>query len=120
VRALQDGDGNLSLAALTGRIATSKIWGYGGVVANYAAARAHDGGVGDAPRALFRAYCDATRLPGRRLAGVLAVLPMITPPFVIGLALIMLFAAPGAINAMLDGRSASARRDGFTACPGVQ
>jgi iron(III) transport system permease protein len=43
-----------------------------------------------------------TRLPGRRLAGVLAVLPMITPPFVIGLALIMLFGRSGAINAILE------------------
>ena len=37
-----------------------------------------------------------------RLAGVLAVLPMITPPFVIGLALIMLFGRSGAINAVLE------------------
>ena len=43
-----------------------------------------------------------SRLPGRRLAGVLAVLPMITPPFVIGLALIMLFGRSGAINALLE------------------
>ena len=33
---------------------------------------------------------------------MLAVLPMITPPFVIGLALIMLFGRSGAINAMLE------------------
>ncbi len=102
VRALQDGDGNLSLAALTGRIATSKIWGYGGVVANTLQL-----GLMTAVSATLLALCFAlivtrTRLPGRRLAGVLAVLPMITPPFVIGLALIMLFGRSGAINAMLE------------------
>jgi len=34
VRALQDRDGHLSLTALTERLVTSKLWGYGGVVAN--------------------------------------------------------------------------------------
>src|SRR5205814_3458266 len=34
VRALLDRDGNLSFAALAERIASSRIWGYGGVVSN--------------------------------------------------------------------------------------
>ena len=34
VRAFLDRDGNVSLAALTARIASSRIWGYGGVVWN--------------------------------------------------------------------------------------
>jgi len=102
VRALQDSNGNLSLAALAGRIATSKVWGYGGVVANTLQL-----GFMTALSATLLALCFAllvtrTRLPGRRLAGVLAVLPMITPPFVIGLALIMLFGRSGAINAVLE------------------
>jgi iron(III) transport system permease protein len=50
----------------------------------------------------FALIVTRTRLPGRRYAGVLAVLPMITPPFVIGLALIMLFGRSGAINALLE------------------
>ncbi len=33
---------------------------------------------------------------------MLSVLPMITPPFVIGLALILLFGRSGAVNAMLE------------------
>src|SRR5204863_1235939 len=41
-------------------------------------------------------------MKGRRLLSVLSVLPMITPPFVIGLALILLFGRSGAINAMLE------------------
>ena len=102
VRAFLDRDGNVSLAALTGRIASSRIWGFGGVVSNTLQL-----GLMTAVSATFLALCFAlivtrTRLPGRRLAGVLAVLPMITPPFVIGLALIMLFGRSGAINALLE------------------
>ena len=102
VRALQDRDGNLSLTALAERLVTSKLWGYGGVVANTVQL-----GFMTALSATLLALCFAlivtrTRLPGRRLAGVLAVLPMITPPFVIGLALIMLFGRSGAINAILE------------------
>ena len=102
VRALQDRDGNLLLAAFTARIATTKIWGYGGVVLNSLQL-----GLMTALAATLLALCFAlivtrSRLPGRKLAGVLAVLPMITPPFVIGLALIMLFGRSGAINAILE------------------
>src|SRR5207249_6950650 len=43
-----------------------------------------------------------TTLPGRRFVRVLSVLPMITPPFVVGLALIMLFGRAGAVNAVLE------------------
>ena len=50
----------------------------------------------------FALIVTRSRLPGRRLVGVLAVLPMITPPFVIGLALIMLFGRSGAVNALLE------------------
>jgi iron(III) transport system permease protein len=102
VRALQDREGNLSLAAFTERIATSKVWGIGGVVMNTLQL-----GFMTALAATLLALCFAllftrSRLPGRRLAGVLAVLPMITPPFVIGLALIMLFGRSGVINAILE------------------
>jgi hypothetical protein len=51
---------------------------------------------------VLRADLTRTTLPGRGLVGVLAVLPMITPPFVIGLALIMLFGRSGALNAALE------------------
>src|SRR5207244_286058 len=43
-----------------------------------------------------------TELPWRRFVRVLSVLPMITPPFVVGLALIMLFGRAGAVNAVLE------------------
>ncbi|MEO8137723.1 MAG: iron ABC transporter permease, partial [Betaproteobacteria bacterium] len=102
IRAFLDGDGHLSLAALGARIASSRIWGVGGVVWN-----SLELGLLTALSATGLALCFAlivarTRLPGRRLAGVLAVLPMITPPFVIGLALIMLFGRSGVVNALLE------------------
>src|SRR4030095_11682792 len=50
----------------------------------------------------FALLVTRSQLPGRRLLRVLSVLPMITPPFVIGLALILLFGRSGAINALLD------------------
>src|SRR5256885_6567682 len=43
-----------------------------------------------------------TQFRARRLLSVLSILPMITPPFVIGLALILLFGRSGALNALLE------------------
>jgi len=102
VRALLDRDGSYSLAAMTSRVVSSRIWGIGGVVWNTL-----ELGLMTAIAATTLAMCFAlivarSRLPGRRLVGVLAVLPMITPPFVIGLALIMLFGRSGALNAALE------------------
>ena len=102
VRAFVDPDGNVSFAALAARIANSQVWGYGGVVWNTLQL-----GLMTAVSATLLALCFAlivtrTRLPGRKLVSVLAVLPMITPPFVIGLALIMLFGRSGALNAVLE------------------
>ena len=102
LRAFADGDGHLSLAAFATRVASSRIWSKGGVVWNSLQV-----GAMTATSATLLALCFAlvvtrTRTPGRRMLGVLAVLPMITPPFVIGLALIMLFGRSGAINALLE------------------
>jgi iron(III) transport system permease protein len=102
VRAFVDQDGNFSLAALFARVASSRVWGIGGVVWNTLQL-----GLMTATSATLLALCFAlivtrTRLAGRNLVSVLAVLPMITPPFVIGLALIMLFGRSGALNALLE------------------
>jgi len=101
-RAFVDSSGDFSLAALRARIASSQVWGVGGVVWNTI-----ELGFLSATSATFLALCFAliitrSSLPGRRFVGTLAVLPMITPPFVIGLALIMLFGRSGALNAALE------------------
>jgi iron(III) transport system permease protein len=101
-RAFVDRDDQWSLAAAATRFASSKVWGVGGVVWNTLQL-----GLMTALSATLLALCFAlvvtrTQLPGRRFVRVLSVLPMITPPFVIGLALILLFGRSGAINALLE------------------
>ena len=95
-------DGHYSLAALVTRLTSSRIWGENGIVWNTLLL-----GVMTASAATLLAVCfvvliTRSRLRMRRVLGVLSVLPMITPPFVIGLALIMLFGRSGAINALLQ------------------
>ena len=119
VRAFIDRDGDFSLVALTARLVSSRIWGVGGVVWNTLQL-----GLMTAMSATALALCFAlivtrTRLPGRRLVSVLAVLPMITPPFVIGLALIMLFGRSGAINALLEWAFAISPSRWIYGLPGV-
>ncbi|MBI3708316.1 MAG: iron ABC transporter permease [Proteobacteria bacterium] len=102
VHAILDQNGNLSLSAFQARLASSKIWGYGGIVWNTLQL-----GLLTATSATALALCFAlivtrTQFRGRRLIGILSILPMITPPFVIGLALILLFGRSGAINAVLE------------------
>jgi len=102
LHAFLDANGNLSLGALLGRVASSRIWGYGGIVWNTLQL-----GLMTACSATLLALCfvlivTRTRFRGRRLIGVLSILPMITPPFVIGLALILLFGRSGAVNALLE------------------
>ena len=102
LRAFLDADGHPSLAAFASRVTGSRIVGIGSVVWNTL-----ELGMLTATSATllalgFALVVTRTRLPGRRLLRTLAVLPMITPPFVIGLALIMLFGRSGAINAILE------------------
>ncbi len=102
LHAFLDTSGNLSLAALLTRVASSKIWGYGGIVWNTLQL-----GLMTACSATLLALCfvlivTRTQFRARRLISVLSILPMITPPFVIGLALILLFGRSGAINALLE------------------
>ena len=108
--AFLDEVGGFSLAALAGRLGHERVWGLGCVV----------GGVrcGVAWNTLFLALLTAagTTLLGtlialmaergsRRIArplNVLALLPMITPPFVVGLGLILLFGRAGLVNQLLE------------------
>ncbi len=100
--AFLDSAGNPSLTALIARIGSSKIWGYGGIVWNTIKL-----GLLTASSATLLALCfvlivTRTHFHARRLIRVLSILPMITPPFVIGLALILLFGRSGAVNALLE------------------
>jgi iron(III) transport system permease protein len=101
-RAFVDADGHASLQALIARIGSSKIFGYGGVVWNTVQLGAMTATAATVLALGFALVVARTRLPGRRLVGLVAIVPMITPPFVIGLALIMLFGRSGIINAVLE------------------
>jgi iron(III) transport system permease protein len=100
--ALLDATGRWSIGAFAARLTTNKIWGYDGVVWNTLQL-----GLMTASAATLLALCfvlivTRSAIKSRRVLSVLSVLPMITPPFVIGLALILLFGRSGAINAVLE------------------
>jgi iron(III) transport system permease protein len=104
-------DGHWSLLALYERIGNERVWGLGCLA----------GGVrcGVAWNTLFLALCTATgttvmgtmmalmaeRSASRRIQTplrVIALLPIITPPFVVGLGLILLFGRAGVVNQLLE------------------
>src|SRR6266542_2516874 len=102
LHAFLDSTGNLSLTALLARLASSKVWGYDGIVWNTMQL-----GLMTASAATLLGFCfvrivTRTQFRARRLLSVLSILPMITPPCVIGLALILLFGRSGALNALLE------------------
>ena len=50
----------------------------------------------------FGLMTERTQTPGRRLLRMLSILPIITPPFVLGLSVILLFGRNGAVNRLLE------------------
>ncbi|MDR7544800.1 MAG: iron ABC transporter permease [Armatimonadota bacterium] len=63
------------------------------------------GGLSTALGFLFALLAERSRLPTRRLFGPVSILPIITPPFVLGLAIIYLFGRRGFITHQLLGQS---------------
>ena len=94
-----DPGGHWSLPALARRVSTGGIWV---IVGNTVELGLMTATAATVLALGFALIVTRTRLRGRRVVGVLSVLPMITPPFVIGLALILLFGRSGAINALLE------------------
>jgi len=127
VGAFFDDAGAFSLSALAGRLAQERVWGLGCLA----------GGVrcGVAWNTLFLALLTATGTTvmgtliallaergSRRLAralNVLALLPIITPPFVVGLGLILLFGRAGLVNQGLEHLLGIAPTRWFYGLPGV-
>lgn len=110
VSAFEDGNGALSATAFFNRLFTAKIWNVGCI--------AGGGRCGVAWNTLLLALLCAvgctglglafalivTRTPFRykRMLRALSVLPIITPPFVIGLGLILMFGRAGLVNHLLE------------------
>jgi len=109
-QAFQDGDGVFMPSLLVERLAASKIWSL--------RCLAGGGRCGVAWNTLFLALCCGTGTTALGLAfalivtrtgfrfkktlRILTALPIITPPFVIGLALILIFGRSGLVNQFLD------------------
>ena len=110
IQAVQDSDGAFSPAAFAARLFTEKIWGLSCIlgatrcgVAWNTLLLAVTCAVGCTALGLAFALV-VTRTPFRhkKFLRVLSVLPIITPPFVVGLGLILLFGRSGLVNQMLE------------------
>jgi iron(III) transport system permease protein len=110
VQAVQDNDGAFSLSAFLNRLFTEKVWGLSCITGNTRCGVAWNTlilailcavlstGLGLA----FALIVTRTAFPYKKFLRVLSVLPIITPPFVIGLGLILLFGRSGLINQLLE------------------
>jgi len=108
--AVQGPDGTLNVGALWPRLTAEKIW----TLACLSSARRCGVAWNTLALALLTAsgttllglaaalLVTRTALPLRRLARLLTVLPVITPPFVIGLAIILICGRSGVVNALLE------------------
>jgi len=108
--ALKDAEGAWSLASLLARLSQDRLWSL--------ACLAGGGRCGVAWNTLFLALLTAggctllglafalvvtrTGLPARRAMRLLTVLPIVTPPFVIGMGLILVFGRAGLANQFLE------------------
>jgi iron(III) transport system permease protein len=110
VSAVQGSDGGLSLRAFADRMFAAKIWrldclaggrscgvGWNTLLLALLTA-ATTTGLGLA----FALVVTRTGFRAKRLLRVLTVLPIITPPFVIGLGLILIFGRSGLVNQLLE------------------
>jgi iron(III) transport system permease protein len=110
VAAVQAPDGAFNPGALASRLTAEKIW----TLACLRSARSCGVAWNTLGLALLTAtgttilglalalLVTRTRLPLRRLTRLVAVLPVITPPFVIGLGIILICGRSGVINALLE------------------
>jgi iron(III) transport system permease protein len=110
ISAIQDDKGALSLSAFAGRLFTAKVWGAGCVAGGTRCGVAWNTLVLALSCALgctalglaFALIVTRTGFRFKRALRLLSVLPIITPPFVIGLGLILLFGRSGLVNHLLE------------------
>jgi iron(III) transport system permease protein len=107
--AFKDNEGQVDLPLFADKLTDSSIWGLSclsggrncGVAWNSLAQATLVGVLSTLLGLAFALVANRTRFPFPRLFKVLAILPVITPPFVIGLALILLFGRAGMVTTML-------------------
>jgi iron(III) transport system permease protein len=108
--ALQAEGGAVSVSAFVDRLTAPKVWTLGCLTSSRACGTAWNTIVlalltatGTTVLGLLLALLvTRSSLPLRRMARLLAVLPVITPPFVIGLGIILLFGRSGVVNLILE------------------
>ncbi|MFK7856884.1 MAG: ABC transporter permease [Granulosicoccus sp.] len=110
IRAFEYPDGSLGVARFLSRILSQEIWGlncfsgqgYCGPAIN-SLILAVATGIGTTLLGLsFALIATRTLFPAKKTLRVLTVLPIITPPFVIGLSLILLFGRSGVVTEWLN------------------
>ncbi|HEY3228471.1 MAG TPA: iron ABC transporter permease [Roseiflexaceae bacterium] len=84
------------------RLANPRIWMPGGVVVNTLLLGLASATSSTLLAVAFALVTDRTAFVARRLLRFLSILPIIAPPFVVGLALILLMGRNGAINKLLE------------------
>jgi iron(III) transport system permease protein len=110
VQALQDAHGSLSVAAFAGRLFTPKIWSIGCIVGSSNCGVAWNtlilallcAGASTSLGLAFALIVTRTAFRYKKALRVLSILPIITPPFVIGLGLILIFGRSGVVNHLLE------------------
>ena len=108
--AVQDNDGTFAPALFFEKLLSSKIWGLDCLTSTVGCGVAWNSlvmgilvGAGTATLGLaFALVATRTGFRAKKLLRILTVLPIITPPFVIGLAVILLFGRSGAISTFLE------------------
>ena len=110
ISAVEDNTGGFSVAALPGRLFAQKIWGLGCVIGTTRCGVAWNtlilallcASCCTALGLAFALIATRTEFKRKRVLRILTVLPIITPPFVIGLGLILIFGRSGVINQLLE------------------
>src|SRR5512143_2731413 len=110
ISAAQDANESLSLAAFGRRLVTEKVWGMGcitgttrcGVAWNTLLLAFSCANACTALGLAFALIWHRTQFRCTRARRMLSVLPIITPPFVIGLGLILIFGRSGLVNHVLE------------------
>jgi iron(III) transport system permease protein len=108
--AVEGADGGYSPGAFADRLLTGKIWGLGclgggtrcGVAWNTLALAVACAVACTGLGLAFALIATRTQFRHKQLLRVLSVLPIITPPFVIGLGLILIFGRSGLVNQFLE------------------
>ncbi|HSD00570.1 MAG TPA: iron ABC transporter permease [Casimicrobiaceae bacterium] len=110
MQAVQDAEGMYSVQALAARLATQKIWSVAcidsasrcGIAWNTLILALLCASIATALGLAFALIVTRTPFRYKKLLRMLSVLPIITPPFVIGLGLILIFGRSGIVNHLLE------------------